>query len=114
MELSYSHSLEWQSKLYLGRFKNYHWLYSSTRDVPMLRPTIVLPQSVYFDATREMSVGGDGAALKSLYTDDYVGEIDFNISTGRAHLSHEQTKRILSKFADGQLTHEMDSIVANG
>ncbi len=98
----------WQVNLYLGRFKNYHWLYSSTRDVPMTRPSIILPQGVYFDATRDMSVGGDGAALTAKYTDDVLGDLDFNISTGKSSMSSEQTEIIMGHNATGDIDHDED------
>ena len=53
----------WRIKTQIGRNKNYHWLYSSTRDVPHTRPTIVLPQSLYFDILRDVALGVDGIAL---------------------------------------------------
>ena len=52
MDWSLYTDANWQVNLYLGRIKNYHWLYSSIRDVPMSRPSILLPQSVYFDAIK--------------------------------------------------------------
>ena len=58
-------SSSWQANVYLGRFKNNHWLYSSSRDVPFARPSIILPQSVYFDGFRDIAVGGDGVASVS-------------------------------------------------
>ena len=98
----------WQMNLYVGRFKNYHWLYSSTRDVPMTRPSIILPQSVYFDGTRDMSVGGDGVALTAKYFSDNLGEFDFNISAGPTPLSKAQTRLIMGQFSNGDLTHDED------
>lgn len=99
---------KWQANLYLGRFKNYHWLYSSTRDVPMTRPSIVLPQSVYFDGTRDMSVGGDGAALSVKYFSESWGDFDFNISSGVSPISAEQTDLIMGRYSKGDLEHNED------
>ncbi|WP_286234496.1 hypothetical protein [Thalassotalea sediminis] len=99
---------KWQVNLYLGRIKNYHWLYSSTRDVPMTRPSIILPQSVYFDATRNMSVGGDGGAITAKYFSDEFGDFDFRVSSSFSSISDEQARIILGPFSDGDLTHETD------
>lgn len=96
----------WQMNLYLGRVKNYHWLYSSTRDVPMTRPTIVLPQSVYFDGTRDMSVGGDGALLTAKYFSNDFGEFDFNISSSKSPISDKQSKVLMGDFSNGDLKHD--------
>lgn len=98
----------WSTNLYFGRFKNFHWLYSSTRDVPMTRPSIILPQSVYFDATRDMSVGGDGLAIKSTYSSEYFGDLDLNVSSGISPTSKEQTRIIMGRFSDGNLNHDND------
>jgi len=101
-------SEHWKTNVYLGRFKNYHWLYSSTRDVPMTRPSIILPQSVYFDGTRDLSVGGDGIALASKYFDENIGELDFNLSSGRSPISDEQTRIMMGEQASGDLNFDED------
>lgn len=98
----------WQTKLYLGRIKNYHWLYSSTRDVPMTRPSIILPQSVYFDATRDMSIGGDGGAIATRYSNESIGDIDINVSSGISPISNTQTTIIMGSQSRGDLTQKND------
>lgn len=105
---NFYHDTHWQHHFYIGRIKNYHWLYSSTRDVPMTRPSIILPQSVYFDGTRDMSVGGDGIALASKYSHERVGEIDINISSTHASFSRDETQIILARNASGKMKHEQD------
>jgi len=99
----------WQANLYIGRFKNVHWLYSSVRDVPFARPSIILPQSVYFDGFRDIAVSGDGAALKLSYTDDSYGDFDVNYSYGTSPLSKKQGQIILSKLALGDVKQDIDS-----
>lgn len=108
MDWSFLSNENWQANLYLGRIKNYHWLYSSARDVPMTRPSILLPQSVYFDATRNMSVGGDGAAVTFKYFDDNFGDFDFNLSSSMSPISDEQTDILMGQFSNGDLEHEED------
>lgn len=98
----------WQANLLFGRFKNYNWLYSSTRDVPHTRPSIVLPQSVYFDGFRDIAVGGDGVALLLKYNDETLGEFEFDISLGTSNISSKQTEIILSEFAQGDMNHDYD------
>ncbi|HEY6044421.1 MAG TPA: hypothetical protein VIU43_05945, partial [Nitrosospira sp.] len=44
----------------LGRMKNPLGFYNDTRDVPFTRPTILLPQSIYFDRTRKLALAADG------------------------------------------------------
>ena len=98
----------WQVSFYLGRVKNNHWLYSSTRDVPFVRPSIIIPQVVYFDGFRDVAVGGDGAAVKISYSDDVVGDIDFNFSRGKSAISDDQSDVVIGKFALGHLDHDLD------
>lgn len=98
----------WQLNVYLGRFKNNHWLYSSSRTVPFARPSIILPQSVYFDGFRDIAVGSDGVGLKLSHSDDDLGNIDFNLTYGHSHISDEQGKNLLSEFATGNAEQKFD------
>ncbi|WP_139175533.1 hypothetical protein [Colwellia chukchiensis] len=102
------HSEHWQANFYFGRVKNNHWLYSSTRDIPFARPSIIIPQVVYFDGFRDVAVGGDGAAMKLRYSDDDVGEIDFNFSRGKSAISERQSDVIIGELALGKLDHDLD------
>lgn len=45
----------------LGRIKTPLGLYNDTRDVAFTRPSIILPQSIYFDRSRDIALSGDGA-----------------------------------------------------
>lgn len=47
----------------LGRTKNPLGFYNDTRDVPFTRPSIILPQSIYFDRTRNLALASDGVQL---------------------------------------------------
>lgn len=47
----------------LGRIKNPLGLYNDTRDVAVSRPSVILPQSIYFDRTRDLALSGDGVGL---------------------------------------------------
>jgi hypothetical protein len=98
----------WQANIYLGRFKNNNWLYSSSRDIPFARPSIILPQSVYFDGFRDIAVGTDGVALKLSHNHDSYGNFDFNLGYGTSPISDEQATNLLSKFAKGSAKHEYD------
>ncbi|PMR74441.1 hypothetical protein C1H69_14435 [Billgrantia endophytica] len=46
-----------------GRFKNPFGFYNQTRDVAFTRPSILLPQSIYFDRTRSLGLSADGASV---------------------------------------------------
>ncbi len=99
----------WQANIYLGRFKNNHWLYSSSRDIPFARPSIILPQSVYFDGFRDIAVGSDGIASKISYSSDDYGNFDWQISYGSSPISDEQTTNILSELALGTAEQDYDA-----
>lgn len=99
---------EWQLNVLVGRFKNYNWLYSSTRDIPHTRPSIILPQSIYFDGFRDIAVGGDGIALSLKQNNEMLGEFEFNLSYGTSNISDKQTEIILSEFASGDMEHDKD------
>ncbi len=47
----------------IGRVKNPFGFYNQTRDVAFTRPSILLPQSIYFDRTRSLALTGDGLSL---------------------------------------------------
>jgi hypothetical protein len=47
----------------LGRTKNPFGIYNETRDVPFTRPSILLPQSIYFDRARNLALASDGMQL---------------------------------------------------
>lgn len=95
----------WKTNLYLGRIKNYHRLYSS---VPVTRPSIILPQSIYFDGTRDLAIGGDGVALTTRYSSELLGDVDFNASIGISHISNKQTNLIMGNASTGDFTHDED------
>jgi hypothetical protein len=92
----------------MGRNKNYHWLYSSTRDVPHTRPSIVLPQSLYFDVFRDVALGVDGLVLLA-QTNNRLGELDINFSVGNSRISAEQKENLLGSIATGKLKHDFDT-----
>lgn len=108
LDWSVYESADWQANIYLGRFKNNHWLYSSTRDIPFARPSIILPQSVYFDGFRDFAVGGDGGAFKISHSNDSYGNFDFNFSYGTSPVSDKQADIILSEYAQGTVKQDSD------
>jgi len=104
----YEHQ-NWQANIYLGRFKNNHWLYSSSRDIPFARPSIILPQSVYFDGFRDVSVGSDGVAIKISHNNDNYGDFDFNLSYGSSPISDKQAELLLSEYAQGDIKQDYEA-----
>lgn len=66
----------------LGRMKNPLGFYNDTRDVPFTRPSILLPQSIYFDRTRKLAIAADGAHLYGEHRSD-IGNISFQLGAAR-------------------------------
>lgn len=46
-----------------GRVRQPYGLYNDTRDVAFTRPSILLPQSIYFEGTRDLTISSDGLLL---------------------------------------------------
>lgn len=59
---AYSHEMN-QFGIRVGRLKNPFGFYNDTRDVPFTRPSIMLPQSIYFDRTRNFGLSGDSVQV---------------------------------------------------
>ncbi|MFS1701310.1 hypothetical protein FJ444_18080 [Aestuariibacter sp. GS-14] len=97
---------DWQMNLHLGRYKNRHWLYSATQDVPHTRPSIILPQSVYYDGNRDMALSSDGIALQSTKVGD-SGSWEVRWSLGRSPLAREETEKFLSPLAQGRVKQDI-------
>lgn len=60
----YSHEAN-QFGIRIGRIKNPFGFYNETRDVAFTRPSILLPQSIYFDRTRNFGLSSDSVQLYS-------------------------------------------------
>lgn len=67
----YSHEAN-QFGIRVGRLKNPFGFYNETRDVAHTRPSILLPQSIYFDRTRNLGLSGDSVQL---YGDTAIGNL---------------------------------------
>lgn len=105
-------SPNWRANLYFGRFKNNHWLYSSSRNVPFARSSIILPQSLYFDGFRDIAAGADGVALKISHNNDNYGNFDFNFSYGSSPISGKQNDILLSEFSKGKATQKFETQIS--
>lgn len=61
-----------------GRVPTPLGLYNDTRDVASTRPSILLPQSIYFDVNRNLALSADGGYLYGEHRTDY-GDFSMNI-----------------------------------
>ncbi|RFC33443.1 MAG: hypothetical protein DID92_2727744906 [Candidatus Nitrotoga sp. SPKER] len=80
-----------RSGIRLGRVKNSYGLYNKTRDVAFTRPSVLLPQSIYFERTRNLTVAGDGVEF---YLDrNYeAGNLFVTFALGKPQLGSEASK----------------------
>ena len=62
-----------------GRIKNPLGFYNETRDVAHTRPSILLPQSIYFDRTRNLAMAADGGHV---YGETRTNKGDFSYQFG--------------------------------
>ncbi|MGM8932838.1 hypothetical protein [Salinicola halophyticus] len=76
------------SGVQLGRFKNPLGLYNQTRDIAITRPSILLPQSIYFDRTRKPALSADGV---SSYLEKPLnnGVLRFQIGAGKPRMDSQ-------------------------
>lgn len=70
---------EYKAGVRAGRLLNPLGFYNETRDVAFTRPSILLPQSIYFDRTRDLALSADGGQL---YGDYYSKLGDFYLQAG--------------------------------
>lgn len=110
LNLTLSASPRQRSVLHLGRIKNPLGLYNATRDVPFTRPGIFLPQTVYFDKTRNTMLSTDGAMLSSEWYTRY-GEISLEVGAGRPVADENVEWVFLGLDFPGKLRPGWDSLV---
>jgi hypothetical protein len=96
---------EGQQTASLGRFKARQGLYNETRDVPMTRPSILLPQSVYLDIARNFFLTLDGAKLNSLFPFER-GDLSVELAVGRNQFDDKFSSMALGETAEGDWSSE--------
>lgn len=74
-------AVEFRAGLRLGRVKNPLGLYNETRDVASTRPSIFLPQSIYFDRTRNLALSSDGGQAYGEY-ESPIGAFSLRVNVG--------------------------------
>jgi len=87
----------------IGRIQNPIGLYNDTpRDVAFTRPSIFLPQSIYFDRTQNVARSSDGIHL---YTDSRmgIGDLFYQFAAGYADVDGQESKQFLLAGAQGDL-----------
>lgn len=87
-----------------GRVVNPYGLYNDTRDMPFTRPSILLPQSIYFDIDRNLALSSDGIQLYGEHRTDF-GDFQLQFNSGFSRASDPFWKPFLdSKIVNGELS----------
>ena len=103
-------SVDYRIGLRLGRFKNPIGFYNETRDVAFTRPSILLPQSIYPDYTRNLSLSGDGGLIYGEYRSPW-GSLLLEFGLGFPRSDNTETKiALLGLGNQGKTTSELSYI----
>ncbi|WP_416138032.1 hypothetical protein ACM26W_16330 [Halomonas sp. HK25] len=93
----------------LGRFKNPFGFYNQTRDVAFTRPSILLPQSIYFDRTRSLGLAADGL---SLYHEEHLksGALRTQLGVGMTQAGDDLRRTMRLENTPGSLEPRISGI----
>jgi len=91
----------------LGKNKRIFGLYGATRINSVMRRTVFLPQTLYFDSADSFSSAGLGAMI---YYENYFSDNTFAVEAdcGYPHMSKRQKKWIFSQLIAGQELPDTD------
>ena len=78
MDYAFARSATGTTGLRLGRMINPYGFYNDTRDIAATRPSILLPQSIYFDVNRNLALSSDGVQGYHEYGTD-AGQYTFQL-----------------------------------
>jgi len=78
----------------IGRVKNPLGIYNDTRDVAFTRPSIFLPQSIYFDRTRNLALSSDALNIYGEFRNKY-GDFFFLFGSGYPDVEDKETELAL-------------------
>ncbi len=93
----------------VGRFKNPFGFYNQTRDVAFTRPSILLPQSIYFDRTRSLGLSGDGI---NIYHEQRLsnGVLRAQVGIGQAQAGEDLQSTLRLEDVPGTLSAKQSAI----
>ena len=105
----YSHETN-QFGFRIGRLKNPFGFYNDTRDVAFTRPSIILPQSIYFDRTRNLVLSSDAVHFYADSSHTDFGSIAIQFGLIRPIVDDKDTKTIIGVNQPGDLTSSLSYI----
>lgn len=95
----------------VGRVKTPYGLYNLTRDVAFTRPSIVLPQSIYLERTRNLTMAADGVEFY-LDHDRDSGHTELNLAIGKSDVGGRVMEAtVLGRERAGDLEARVSHIV---
>ncbi|MDH5553392.1 MAG: hypothetical protein OEX82_08690 [Nitrosomonas sp.] len=106
----YSHETN-QFGVRIGRLKNPFGFYNDTRDVAFTRPSILLPQSIYFDRTRNFGLSSDSVQFYGESAHSSLGSVSVQFGIVRPIVDDRDTESaLLAGERAGNLTREVSYI----
>ncbi len=103
----YSHETN-QFGVRVGRLKNPFGFYNETRDVAFTRPSILLPQSIYFDRVRNFGLSSDSVQLYADTSHSSLGSIAVQFGIAKPIVGDRDTKAaVIGLGQAGKLTSEV-------
>ncbi len=95
----------------VGRWKNPFGFYNDTRDVAFTRPSIILPQSIYFDRTRNIALSSDGVQLYGESSHSRFGSASVQFGVASPIVGNKDTESsFLGGHQEGNLTPDVSYI----
>ena len=74
-----------------GRVRQPYGLYNDTRDVAFTRPSILLPQSIYYEGTRDFTISADGLLVYGEVRKPW-GNLNLELFGGYARTDNKETQ----------------------
>lgn len=81
-DLSLFSSTDASVNILIGRVKNPLGLFNDTRDVAFTRPSVFLPQTIYFQSVRSLALSADGIAVRAKKFSDF-GNLELQLGLGK-------------------------------
>lgn len=107
LQLDYRNSV-WdnsQQTYSIGRFKTQQGFYNKTRDIPFTRPSVMLPQSVYYESLRNFVLSLDGVKVNSIHSFD-TSDLTLELGIGKNSIDSDFNSIIYGDTATGSWDSE--------
>ncbi len=101
LDWSLQQEADLQSGLRVGRIKHLLGFYNDTRDIAFTRSGAVLPQSIYQDRIRDISISSDGVAAYLRKSTD-MGYFNFDLQLGRPQAGTSTELALLGRDWEGE------------